>query len=208
MVTARLSVVTACAALLIGATAAAAQGNSYPTTTPTTGPTTAPVTAPAPPPPPAEIEVGKVAPDFTMEWADATGQRAKPVKLSELRGKVVVLAFYPADRTSGCTAELTKFRDEYAKLFGSETVVIPISADSIGTHVAWAQEMKFPFALASDTQLSVAKQYGSWMPGRTTSTRTVFVIGKDGRILWRNLKFGALNESAYTELAAAVAKAQ
>ena len=68
--------------------------------------------------------------------------------------------------------------------------------------------MKFPFALASDTQLSVADQYGSHTPGRAYASRTVFVIGKDGRILWRNLKFGALNEGAYTELAAEVAKAQ
>ena len=208
MIATRLSVVAACAATLLCATAVAAQGTSYPTTTPTTGPTTAPAAVPAPLPPPAEIEVGRVAPDFTMEWADASGPRSKPVKLSELRGKVVVLAFYPGDRTSGCTAELTKFRDEYAKLFGGETVVIPISVDSIPSHVSWAQEMKFPFALASDTELAVAKQYGSWSPGRTSSTRTVFVIGKDGRILWRNLKFGALNENAYTELAAEVAKAQ
>ena len=206
MITARLSVVAACAATLLGATAVAAQGSSYPTTTPTTGPTTAPAAAPLPPP--AEIEVGRVAPDFTMEWADASGPRSKPVKLSELRGKVVVLAFYPGDRTSGCTAELTKFRDEYAKLFGGETVVIPISKDDIATHTSWAQEMKFPFALGTDTELTVAKQYGSWSPGKASSNRTVFVIGKDGRILWRNLKFGALNENAYTELAAEVAKAQ
>lgn len=208
MVTARLSVVAACAATLLSATAAAAQGSSYPTTAPTTGQTAAPAAAPAPPPPPAEIDVGRVAPDFTMEWADASGPRAKPVKLSELRGKVVVLAFYPGDRTSGCTAELTKFRDEYAKLFGSETVVIPISSDSLASHSSWAQEMKFPFALGSDTQLTVAKQYGSVNLARSYASRTVFVIGKDGRILWRNLKFGALNENAYTELAAEVAKAQ
>jgi len=166
------------------------------------------VVAPAPPPPPATIDIGKVAPDFTLPWADSTGPRSAPVKLSSLRGKVVVLAFYPGDRTSGCTAELTKFRDEYSRMFGSNTVVIPISVDSIASHASWAQDMKFPFALASDTQLSVADQYGSHNPARPFASRTVFVIGKDGTILWRNLKFGALNEGAYTELAAEVAKAQ
>lgn len=171
--------------------------------------TPAPATvAPAAPPPPAEIDVGKVAPDFTLEWADSAGAIAKPVKLSDLRGKVVVLAFYPADRSSGCTAELTKFRDEYTKLFGAGTVVVPISNDSIGSHASWAHDMKFPFALASDPQLAVAKQYGSWNPTRSFASRTVFVIGKDGHILWRNLKFPALSEDAYTELAAEVAKAQ
>lgn len=163
---------------------------------------------PAPPPPPAEIDIGKIAPDFTMEWADSSGPIAKPVKLSDFRGKVVVLAFYPADRSTGCTAELTKFRDEYATIFGKNTVVIPISSDSISSHASWSAEMKFPFALGSDPQLTVAKQYGSWNPARSFASRTVFVIGKDGKILWRNLKFPALNEAAYTELASEVAKAQ
>lgn len=171
-------------------------------------PAPAPAVAPAAPPPPPEIEIGRVAPDFTMQWADSAGVRTASVKLSDLRGKVVVLAFYPADRSSGCTAELIKFRDEYAKLFGGETVIVPISGDSIGTHASWAQEMKFPFGLAADAGLAVAKQYGSYNSARETASRTVFVIGKDGRILWRNLKFLALNEPAYAELAAQVAKAQ
>lgn len=170
--------------------------------------TTPAPTQPAAPPPPETIDIGKMAPDFTLPWADSNGPIAKPLTLSSLKGKVVVLAFYPGDRTTGCTAELTKFRDEYAKMFGSNTVVVGISVDSIPSHASWAGDMKFPFALASDTQLSVADQYGSHNPGRTYASRTVFVIGKDGKILWRNLKFGALNEAAYTELAAEVAKAQ
>ena len=175
----------------------------------TTASATAPAAvAPAPPPPPETIDIGKVAPDFTLPWADSVGPRSTPLKLSSLRGKVVVLAFYPGDRTTGCTAELTKFRDEYAKMFAGNTVVIPISVDSIASHASWASDMKFPFALASDVDLSVADQYGSHTAGRRNSGRTVFVIGKDGKILWRNLKFGALNEGAYTELAAEVAKAQ
>jgi len=169
---------------------------------------TSPAPAPVAPPPPQEIEVGRIAPDFTMQVADSSGVRATPVTLSSLKGNVVVLAFYPRDRSSGCTAELTKFRDEYDKLFGSEVVVLPISVDSASTHATWAREMKFPFALGSDPALEAARQYGSYIPGRATSTRTVFVIGKDGRILWRNLRFGALNEGAYTDLAAEVAKAR
>jgi len=168
----------------------------------------APASAPVAPPPPPESEVGSSAPNFTLRVADSAGIRAEPVTLSELRGRIVVLAFYPADRTSGCTAELTKFRDEYARIFGPEIVVLPISVDSLDTHAQWAREMKFPFALGSDPDLAVAKQYGSHVPGKATSTRTAFVIGKDGRIRWRNLKFGALNENAYTELAAEIARAR
>lgn len=191
------------AASLLAATAASAQ---YPVTTPPSA--VAPAAQPAVPPPPPEVDVGKIAPDFTIDVADASGAAAKAVKLSDLRGKVVVLAFYPADRSSGCTAELTKFRDEYATLFGEGTVVIPISNDSLETHASWAKDMKFPFALGADTQLTVAKQYGSWNQTRNNAARTVYVIGKDGRIVWRNLKFPALNESAYTELASEVAKAR
>jgi len=164
--------------------------------------------APAAAPAPAGPDVGQVAPDFTAAWADASGPRSAPVALSALRGKVVVLAFYPKDRTTGCTAELTKFRDEFGTLFGKDVVVLPISADSIASHVSWASEMKFPFALVSDPSLSVADQYGSHAAGRPVASRTVFVIGKDGKVAYREMKFNALNEEAYTSLASAVAKAR
>jgi peroxiredoxin Q/BCP len=161
--------------------------------------------APAPAPAP---EVGTLAPDFTAPWADASGAKASPVKLSDLRGKVVVIAFYPKDRTTGCTAELTKFRDDNAKLFGPGVVVLPISADSVSSHVAWSSEMKFPFALVSDPSLATAELYGSRGPGRPVANRTVFVVGKDGKIVYREMKFGALSEDAYTALASAVAQAR
>ena len=192
-----LSRAIALAAALAPLGVAAQQPASTTTTTTTT--TTVTVTAPA---------VGDVAPDFTLPWADATGPRATPVSLKDLRGKVVVLAYYPKDRTTGCTAELTKFRDEYATLFGDGVVVIPVSADSLPSHVAWASEMKFPFALASDLDLSVADKYGSRTPGRSASGRTVFVIGKDGRIVYRELRFHALSEDAYKALADAVKAAR
>jgi thioredoxin-dependent peroxiredoxin len=156
---------------------------------------------------PAGPEVGQTAPDFTAQWADGSGARSAPVTLGALRGKVVVVAFYPKDRSSGCTAELTKFRDEHAKLFGENVVVLPISADSIASHVSWASEMNFPFALVSDPDLRIADLYGSHAAGRPVASRTVFVIGKDGKVVWREMKFNALNEEAYASLAAAVAKA-
>jgi peroxiredoxin Q/BCP len=157
---------------------------------------------------PAGPEVGQLAPDFTAQWADASGARAKPVKLSDLRGKVVVLAFYPLDRSRGCTAELTKFRDEYTTLFGANVEVLPISVDSVATHASWAKEMNFPFALVSDPQLSIAAQYGSGTAGGARASRTVYVIGKDGKVLWREMRFNALAENAYTTLAAEVTKAR
>jgi peroxiredoxin Q/BCP len=192
-----VAAVGAVSAVALHAGAAAAQQPTTATTTTTT--TTTTVVGPA---------VGEPAPDFTLAWADASGPKATPVSLSSLKGKVVVLAFYPKDRTSGCTAEMTKFRDEYQTLFGNDVVVIPVSADSIPSHVSWASEMKFPFALGSDVDLSVADKYGSHAAGRPAASRTVFVIGKDGRIAYREMKFNALSEDAYKALAAAIAAAR
>ena len=167
----------------------------------------APAAATTPAAPPAP-DVGQQAPSFTGRIADASGVKAKPISLADYKGKVVVLAFYPGDRTTGCTAELTKFRDEYATLFGDGVVVLGVSADSLASHASWAGEMKFPFALVSDPDLSIAGQYGSAVPGRKYASRTVFVLGKDGTIRYRELKFGALNEDASKKLAEEVAKAR
>jgi thioredoxin-dependent peroxiredoxin len=183
-------------ALAAASTVAAAQGSQPAAATPATAPA---IAAP---------EIGQPAPDFSAPGAGASGQLAQPVTLEAHRGKVVVLAFYPADRSSGCTAELSKFRDEYATLFGNGVVVLPISIDSIGSHASWAKDASFPFTLVSDPDQTIAKQYGSAVPGRKYSSRTVWVIGKDGKILYRDLRFGALNEDAYKTLAAEVAKAK
>lgn len=167
--------------------------------------TGAPAAAPAVPAAPAP-EVGQPAPGFTARWADASGPGAAPLSLGDYRGKVVVLAFYPKDRSTGCTAELHKFRDEHDRLFGSDVVVLPISVDDVDTHASWARDDNFPFRLVADPDLSVASLYGSKMEGRPMASRTVFVIDREGRIAWREMRFNALNEKAYDALAAEVAK--
>jgi peroxiredoxin Q/BCP len=151
--------------------------------------------------------IGDLAPDFTLPSGSADGVRAM-LRLADLKGQVVVVAFYPGDKTTGCTAELSKFRDDQATLFGPGVVVLPISVDGVASHVAWATEMHFPFALLSDTSQVVAMRYGSTLPGKAYDNRTVFVVGRDGRISYRELRFGALSESAYRDLAHAVAAAK
>jgi thioredoxin-dependent peroxiredoxin len=174
----------------------------------TAGAQATPAGAPSGAPAAAAPVAGDLAPDFTGTAVDGSGAAPSTVKLSALRGKVVVVAFYPLDRSSGCTAELTKFRDDYKTLFGDGVVVLPISIDTIESHASWAKEMKFPFALVSDPTQEIAKRYGSTMAGRKFDARTVFVIGKDGKVQYSNTKFGALSEDAYKDLAAAVAKAK
>lgn len=161
---------------------------------------------------PAQIipAAGEMAPDFTIQWADRKGVKAEPLSLSKLRGQVVVLAFYPADFSRGCTIEMTKFRDEYGAIFGDGVTVLPISRDSLSTHVRWADSMAFPFALGSDADASVAKLYGSL--GRPSNpqylARNIFVIGKDGRVAYSKASFNVNAQVAYDELAAAVAAAK
>jgi peroxiredoxin Q/BCP len=163
--------------------------------------------SPAGPPAAAFPAIGDAAPDFASTATDSTG-KAIPVSLSSLRGKVVVLAFYPLDRSSGCTAELSKFRDEYATLFGSDVVVLPTSVDSLGSHASWAKESHFPFALIADTKGELATKYGSQGVGRPTFRRTVFVIGKDGKIAYADTRFNALAQDGYDKLAAAIKTAR
>lgn len=188
------------AALLLATTAAQAQNAANASSA---APTPATAASAAP-------EVGQPAPDFTLPSAGASGTTT-PVTLSSLRGKVVVLAFYPKDRTGGCTAELTKFRDQYTNLFGDrvgkDVVVVPISADNVASHAAWAKESNFPFALVADTGLTAVTAYGSRMDKMPLSKRTVFVVGRDGTIKYRDLQFNALSEDAYARLKDAVAKA-
>jgi len=152
--------------------------------------------------------VGAMAPDFTAAWADASGPGAAPLSLADYRGQVVVLAFYPKDRSSGCTAELHKFRDDYDTLFGDGVVVLPISVDDVESHGSWAKDDNFPFRMIADTELTVAGLYGSKAEGRPMASRTVFVIAPDGRVAWRDMRFNALSEKAYTALASAVASAR
>ena len=157
--------------------------------------------------PPASPAIGDAAPDFASTATDSTG-KAIPVALSSLRGKVVVLAFYPLDRSSGCTAELSKFRDEYTTLFPAGVVVLPTSVDSLGSHASWAKEAHFPFAMIADTKGELATKYGSQGVGRPTFRRTVFVIGKDGKIAYADTRFNALAQDGYDKLAAAIKSAK
>ncbi|HEY9226318.1 MAG TPA: redoxin domain-containing protein [Gemmatimonadaceae bacterium] len=156
---------------------------------------------------PAVPAAGEVAPDFTATATDASG-KIIPVSLSSLRGKVVVLAFYPGDRTQGCTIELQKFRDEYKTLFGDGVVVLPTSIDSLGSHSSWAKEANFPFAMISDTKSEVATKYGSQGGTRPMFRRTIFVIGKDGKIAYSEGRFNATAQVGYDKLAEAVKEAK
>jgi peroxiredoxin Q/BCP len=152
---------------------------------------------------------GSTAPEFSLPWAnrEVAGPTDAPYELWRDRGKTVVLAFYPRDFTQGCTAQMQTFADQYDTLFGPDVVVVGISADSLATHRRFAASLDLPFRLLSDPDQKVARKYGSnGEAGRPR--RTIFVIGPDGRIRYRNLHFNALDPKHYAELGSAVQAAR
>jgi peroxiredoxin Q/BCP len=150
-------------------------------------------------------DVGKRAPDFSLPWAnrEGVGPIESPYQLASDRGKTVVVAFYPRDFTKGCTAELQTFAEQYDSLFGPDVTVVGISTDSLTTHSRVAASLNLPFRVLSDPEQRVSKQYASKDPGGY-NRRTVYVIGPDGRVKYRNMKFNALDPQAYSELRTAV----
>ena len=152
---------------------------------------------------------GTKAPEFSLPWAtrETVGTADSPYELWRDRGKTVVLAFYPSDFTKGCTAEMQTFADQYETLFGPDVVVLGVSADPLESHQRFAASLELPFRLLSDPDQKVARKYGSRGDGGRPK-RTVFVIGPDGRIKYRNLRFNALDPKDYAALGSAVQAAR
>src|SRR5712691_6912049 len=98
------------------------------------------------------------------------------------------------------------YRDQYAQLFhgGRNVVLIAISADSVGALQSWARDDEFPFLMASDVDLTVAKQYGALASRAGLANRNLFVVGPDGKITYRQIPFREIDPTAYTELGTAI----
>lgn len=130
-----------------------------------------------------EHKVGDKAPDFT-----ATDEKGDRIKLSDYKGKKVILYFYPRDNTPGCTAEACSLRDGYEKLVHLGYEVIGVSPDSQKSHQGFIAKYSLPFRLISDTDHRLASIYGVWgekkMYGRTYEgiIRTTFLIDEKGYI--------------------------
>jgi peroxiredoxin Q/BCP len=137
------------------------------------------------------LAAGDLAPDFTLP-TDGGGS----VTLSALRGKKVILYFYPKDDTPGCTTEACSFRDNLPDFAGSDAVVIGISKDTVKAHDKFKAKHALTFTLASDAEGDVCERYGTWveksMYGRTYMgiERATFLIDADGKIvrIWHKVK--------------------
>jgi thioredoxin-dependent peroxiredoxin len=129
------------------------------------------------------IEEGKPAPDFELR-----SDSGETVKLSDLKGKQVVVYFYPKDDTPGCTAQACGIRDVYGEFQREGAVVLGISPDDEASHVKFRDKYSLPFTLLADEGHHVADEYGVWTEkryaGRTYMgvERSTFVIGEDGNV--------------------------
>jgi thioredoxin-dependent peroxiredoxin len=144
----------------------------------------------------AKIDVGDAAPDFELP-----GTGGETFKLSEHRGKNVVLAFYPGDATTVCTKQFCSYRDNADKLDGLDAEVVGISPQSIDSHERWVEEQQLNVPLLADEDLAVSKRYGvtAWLgplarltelketPGGRYIMRAIFIVDAEGIVRYRHV---------------------
>ncbi len=129
------------------------------------------------------LEAGNKAPDFTLPDKDG-----REVSLSDLKGKKVVLYFYPRDNTPGCSRQACAFAAAYNDFKKLDVQVIGVSKDSIASHVKFAEKYSLPFVLLSDTERKAIEAYGVWQEKKNYGkvsmgvVRTTFIIDENGNI--------------------------
>jgi thioredoxin-dependent peroxiredoxin len=144
----------------------------------------------------AKVDVGDEAPDFEL-----AGTGDKTYRLSDYRGRNVVLAFYPGDETTVCTAQFCSYRDNSDRIDRLEAEVLGISPQSVGSHEHWVREQSLNVPLLADEDLSVSRRYGvtGWLgplarftelkdvPGGRYVMRSIFVIDADGIVRYKHV---------------------
>lgn len=129
------------------------------------------------------LQVGDKAPDVL-----GVNQEGKELRLSDFKGKKIVLYFYPKDNTSGCTAQACNLRDNYSELRNAGYEVIGVSPDSAKSHQGFISKQNLPFNLIADTETTLSQLFGTWgersMYGRKYMgmLRTTFIINEEGII--------------------------
>jgi peroxiredoxin Q/BCP len=137
------------------------------------------------------IDSGNQAPDFTLSDENNTTRR-----LSDFRGRPVVLYFYPKDDTPGCTTEACNFRDDYSAYVNADVVILGVSPDTTKSHARFKEKFTLPFPLLADDEHVVCKLYGVWGPKKFMGReyegvlRTTFLVDSNGRIakVFENVK--------------------
>ncbi len=149
------------------------------------------------------LEPPAKAPAFSLKATDG-----KTVKLSDFKGKTVVLYFYPKDDTPGCTKEACAFRDRLSEIQALGAVVLGVSADDVAKHVAFTEKYSLNFPLLADTDHAVCEKYGAWreknMYGKVSMgiQRSTYIIGPDGKVarLWKKVSVDGHDEQVIEAL--------
>ena len=163
----------------------------------------------------AKLDIGDVAPDFELP-----GTGGKTYKLSEYRGKNVVLAFYPGDETTVCTAQLCSYRDNGDRIDHLDAEVLGISPQSVDSHEHWIEEQQLNVPLLADEDLAVSRLYGvtAWLgplarftelndvPDGRYIKRATFVIDREGIVRFRQVSRTGARFTTVGELEQALAE--
>ena len=158
---------------------------------------------------PKELKVGDPAIDFTLPYATRDSVSQEDLKLSSFVGKLnVILAFYPADWSGGCTKEVCALRDNFTDLAKLDVEILGISGDYEYSHHEWAKHLNLPFKLVSDHLHKMAKTYSSYSEEYGFNKRTVFVIDKKGKIAYIDLKYSVRTPESFNKLQDALKKLQ
>jgi peroxiredoxin len=163
----------------------------------------APAAQPAPPPPPS-VKVGDQAPDFDLEWlapaGDANAQppkyERKRVKLSDFKGKQnVVVAFFPAAFSPGCTNEMKAYQTSHGTFTTANTTILGVSVDSSWSNKAFREQLGVQFPILSDWKREAAKAYGLYDENAGIARRATFVVDKTGVVRKVDVNRDALDPS-------------
>ncbi|PWW25410.1 peroxiredoxin Q/BCP [Cytobacillus oceanisediminis] len=137
------------------------------------------------------VAIGELAPDFELEASNG-----KKIKLSDYRGKNVVLYFYPKDMTPGCTTQACDFRDQYENFAGVNAVILGVSPDPLTRHEKFIEKHSLPFLLLADEDHKTAEAYDVWKLKKNFGKeymgieRSTFIIDQEGKLVkeWRKVK--------------------
>jgi peroxiredoxin len=159
----------------------------------------------AAPPPLPSVKVGQAAPDFTASYLKRENGRFSfpQVKLSEFKGqKNVVLAFFPAAFSPGCTGEMAKYQEQAGQFNANNTVILGMSVDSTWANEAFADKLGVKFPILSDASRTISKSYGLFNEQQLVANRATFVIDKNGIVQKEFVQTEALDPNKSLEACA------
>ncbi len=149
------------------------------------------------------VKVGDHAPDFTLPAATKDSVIRAGVHLADRIGlNTIILAFYPADWSGGCTAEMCTMRDNFASLSQLGADVLGISGDYVFSHHEWAKYQHLQFTLLSDHNHAVAKAYQSYNPQSGFNRRTIYLVDRTGKIAYIDRAYNPNSQESFNKLKA------